>query len=1131
MNSPEIRDDIHRLLRRDLIGPTSTADADLSRELLTDSPSRWYLTGFLVPDTDAPEATDEDFDEIIGANDAESGPPEDDQADASPRPRFLPASLGLTVMLPLDATEITLEADWGDYAPEPPLPPEILSPEGNEPEERPQFLWRRIPRTSSLTISIEGDNGKITPCPLPDSASTARPGGGLEIHGQWRRYDYSRPDGTRESVRVLTIFLVNRRAQIRRGYADASYTFQTTMTLRCEAGFMARRDYSDYYSTDWDDRLADLHYSDVTEYGVGRNAAAVWEDGEKVSWVRTELTPYFDVPRVAPNTKIADVEFGMVKLAEIAKRDGASLASKLSGLTEQYDTWIKTQQPDLAAHPDRRKEIATTLLENADRARLRIEDGIALLSTDETARRSFEMMNLAIERAARQREPDVKEWVWRPFQLAFILLNLRGLVDPTHDDREIADLLFFPTGGGKTEAYLGLAALAIAHRRLSAGSLTGAGVCVIMRYTLRLLTLDQLSRAAGVICALELMRVGDDYLDNDRRMLGDWPIEIGLWVGSAASPNRLIIKKDPKNRGAKNWARAYKTGKKGAPAPIKECPWCREPIGPDCFSMTGPPNAPHNLELRCQNPTCDFSGDRALPIVVVDDAIYRRLPSFIVATIDKFAALPWEGRVGAFFAHVDRADENGFYGADDTTAQAPALPGNARLAPPSLVIQDELHLISGPLGTVAALYEAAIDELCVRVVNDKRQRPKIVASTATVRRANEQVKALFDRGSSEIFPPPGLDRRDSFFAQTIPITDDDPGRRYVGIAAPGRGPKLIFLRALTSVMGAASAHDANDPDEADPYMSALCYFNALRELGGARRIVEDEVRSHLSGYGDGRRRAEPSDQIYVDRALPYIEELTSRVSTDDVAKTKKRLDETYRDSNEPIDVALATNMISVGLDITRLGLMLVQGQPKSSSEYIQSTSRVGRDAKRPGLVLALLNLHKPRDRMHYEQFAQFHATFYRAVEPTSVAPWAVRALDRALAPSIVSMVRHLEPDMTRDIAAGDLGDFSHLRTQVRNALCSRMSVDPSQTQALATRIDHILDVWQGLADKQDVDEFGYSHKAGPPRGLLQNPLEPRLEDFEDYRLFSAGRSMRDVEHVAPITVRQPNGAALKERKP
>jgi hypothetical protein len=776
-------------------------------------------------------------------------------------------------------------------------------------------------------------------------------------------------------------------------------------------------------------------------------------------------------------------------------------------------------------------------------AKTRIACGIDILARDARARTAFRFMNLAVAMAARRRnagatgDPQaLPEPQWRPFQLAFILLNLAGLVDRTHIDRETADLLFFPTGGGKTEAYLGLAAFVIGHRRLSGSGVLGAGVAVIMRYTLRLLTLDQLARAAGVVCALELMRTDARNVDEGgRRLLGDWPIEVGLWVGSDASPNILGGKGKSDETTAVGRVRRYRNGRdKRAPAPLKACPWCGTEFTPSSFTCMPNEHVPTNLEIRCANSGCDFSRNRPLPILTVDEPIYRRLPAFLIATVDKFASLPWVGETGAFFGHVDRFEEGvGFFGAAEPGRGRP-LHNGFSLDPPDLIIQDELHLIAGPLGTVAGLYEAAIDQLASRGVGDRRVRPKIVASTATVRRAADQIKALFDRGETHIFPPPGVDRTDSFFARTVP-SSKDPARLYMGIAAQGRGPKLVFLRSLTTLVAAAqAAYDAHTPanaqdlNPADPYMTALCYFNALRELGGARRIVEDEVRDRAGRYGSQRRRLDPQDTPFADRQIKEPMELTSRVSTDEVARAKQRLEACFApDDADTVDIALATNMISVGLDITRLGLMVVQGQPKTAAEYIQATSRVGRNHFRPGLVVSVLNLHKPRDRMHFEQFGQFHRTFYRAVEATSVTPWAARALDRALAAVVVAAARHIDRTLTPEAAVNELKNQIGVRAAVRDAIVSRAPerMIAGGRAALSALIDDILDAWVTTADEQTAggNAFAYAkHKS--PHHLLHMPLAPEIDNLaEPHRRFVAGRSMRDVEPSVALKVRDPYG--------
>ncbi|WFU56823.1 DISARM system helicase DrmA [Bradyrhizobium pachyrhizi] len=1142
-----IRSRLVETLRRDLVGP-SLEDADIARELLKNSPSRWYLTGYLAPaledipegaenieDEGDPHFSDEPADPETGTG---GGRAADDPADDEPSARKsrLPSSCGLTVLIDASVKEVEVSLNWGDYVTVPPLPDEVFLDEKKQFD--PAFRnvqWQRVPGEATLRLPVP--NGRGRRVIVPGSAGVQRPGGALYLEAHARPYVLDQPDGSTRNVMALTVTVVNRRSSTRRRFIDVSFAFQVRLEVRSAPGLYPRANVTGYASSDLDAALADLHYCDVADYAVGCNTSAGWEPDEDgvVRAAYTDFLPAAEVERVEPNEDIGGVEFGMEALAALAASGPEALRDALRQLPAHYEDWIIEQQATIATIQGvPRQATAQRLVAAARQARDRLAEGIALLSGDQHARLAFRAMNEAVARAARQRDAGqggdpLAQRVpkWRPFQLAFILLNLSGLQDRLHPDREVVDLLFFPTGGGKTEAYLGLAAWTIAHRRITNGGTLGAGVAVLMRYTLRLLTLDQLARASGVICALELMRGEPAWLEGDKRTLGDWPIEIGLWVGSAASPNRLGKTGDGRKDTAVARVRRFRRDGREAPAPIKACPWCSTPFSQDSFACIPTVNAPRNMEIRCANPGCAFSGTRSLPILTVDEVIYRRLPAFIIATVDKFAGLPWLAEAGAFFGHVDREDQWGFYGAADPSGSGTRLYGGGTLAPPALIIQDELHLISGPLGTVAALYEVALDRLATRVLGDKQVRPKIVASTATVRRAGQQIKALFDRDRTEVFPPPGLSRRNSFFAVTVPPSQK-PARLYVGMAAPGKGPKLIFLRALTTLLAAAEKQ-AQDGGDAEAYLTALCYFNALRELGGARRIVEDEVRAKLATYGTDRRRITPPDEPFADRRLRDVMELTSRESTDKVAAAKDALAKPCADPKQGVDVALATNMISVGLDIGRLGLMVVQGQPKSAAEYIQATSRVGRQADKPGLVLVLLNAHKARDRLHYEGFRHFHECFYRAVEATSVTPWAARAMDRALAPVLVAAARHLIPALTPDAGAGDIADYKTARATILKMMLDRApaaDVVGGHT-ALRDAVERLIDAWEALAnDKRANAEhlyYGYPRE----KALLHDPLDPLLGTLDpDYRKFTAGRSMRDVEHASVLKVTDPYGQSL-----
>ncbi len=592
----------------------------------------------------------------------------------------------------------------------------------------------------------------------------------------------------------------------------------------------------------------------MCEWAVGHGVSTTAEvQGQDCHAVRTCWIPSAEVERVEP-ARMEGVALRMEELAALADADEAR--RRLLSLVEAYRAWIEAQGQKTPTE-GRRAEVATELLRRAGLAADRIQGGIQSLS-DPNVLQAFTLANKVMAIAARQRQkhqhqPDHPP-TWRPFQLAFLLLNLPGIAEPGHADRERVDLLFFPTGGGKTEAYLGLAAFTLILRRLRHPGTRSAGLSVLMRYTLRLLTLDQLGRAATLICALELER--QQRVD----LLDDWPFEIGLWVGRGATPNRMGGRGDRNRECAYRKVVAYQNNeRKASPIPLENCPWCNERFTSRSFRLIGPVTAPTDLRIGCVNRECAFTRDQPLPIVAVDEPIYRRLPCFVIATVDKFAAMPWVGAVGGFFGRVERCDENGFYG--------PSAPGEGRripgghLPPPDLVIQDELHLISGPMGTITGLYETALDWLCSRQEGGRTVRPKIVASTATVRRAEKQIQALFARRETDVFPPPGPDRRDSFFARTVPA-GEVPARRYLGIAAQGRSLKVVLLRTYLALLGAGqklyeeAGGRRNEANPADPYMTLLGYFNSLRELGGSRRIVEDEVGPRVRGYGRRMRVGE-----------------------------------------------------------------------------------------------------------------------------------------------------------------------------------------------------------------------------------------------------------------------------------
>ena len=1117
-DSAGVRERLVEALNLDLVGPRA-ADT-LADERLPGwvRPSNWYLTGFLIPSGTKPElSADADEEDDIDETPESGGLAEESSEERrAAKKGFFPSSMGLSFLVAAEADDLAVIVRWGDYEP--------AKVEGADGKSESAWLRGSNERTVAVSLSGAGEHRRGDHV-VPDSA-------GLTLHVDERPIN---TDGLAEipaGTRAVSVFLVNGRAPDE-GNPDRGYAFQAEIEVRGRQPFVPRPDPRGVQAADWDDQVADLHYADTPEYATGHGVSADWEVVEGACrMLRTAWIPAADVEE----TKTAAVhgaELSMDRLGALA--DGQTAGVALRPLVEQYRAWIELRRAEIETLPDARRETAGELLRLAGIAADRMERGIAMLAVDADVLDAFRVANRAVARALRQRfrgQFTSRPPAWRAFQLAFLLLNLPGLGDPRDPDRETVDLLFFPTGGGKTEAYLGLAALAMVLRRLrnpGQDGLHGAGVSVIMRYTLRLLTLDQLARASGLVCALELERAADVA------RYGRWPFEIGLWVGKAATPNFMGRKGDNRSDSARAKTRQYKAdpGSKPSPVPLENCPWCGTRFAADSFALWPNDDRPEELRITCTNLDCDFSGDRPLPVLAVDEPIYRRLPAFLIATVDKFASLPWEARTGVLLGGADRCDKSGFHGAaEPRTGRRLERP----LLPPDLVIQDELHLISGPLGTMVGLYESVIDALCVHAASNGSVRPKIVASTATARQARNQIQALFARCVTRVFPPPGPDRRNSFFARTMPV-ESVAGRRYLGIASPGRNPKVLMRRVWLALMGAAErayrdagGHENHD-NPADPYMTVLGYFNSLRELGGARRILEEEVRNTIRQYGQRRRLGESNGLFRDRRTFSDVVELTSRVSTDRVADARRRLERAFHETDR-VDCAIATNMISVGLDIPRLGLMVVLSQPKTHAEYIQATSRVGR--RRPGLVVTLLNVHKPRDRSHYERFRHYHQTFYRSVEVSSVTPFSARALDRGLAGALVGLARHAEAKLTPPAGVERLAEVrAELEGRLLESFSERVERQPfasdtegaEQLVSVRSRVVDLLDSWRAVvedyhADNVTVKYQQYEMKQGRP--LLREMLDTEFES-EHHRKFRANRSLRDVEPEVDLYIREPTG--------
>lgn len=859
-----------------------------------------------------------------------------------------------------------------------------------------------------------------------------------------------------ERHRLITFTLVNRRTARSHRPQDDECFFQCGFVVQEPSGNACFVEYPERPGppTDREEASLRLLYRHRKVFAVGHGCAPDWEEpgDSKSTKIWSESLPTYEVKPVLPRL----IEGLDLSMRALSQEDDTSL-ELCRRLANEYRVWIEQQEARIEAEvPDTLKKTAREHMELCRECLNRVDSGIRLLQEDGSLRRIFALMNRAMlmqQVHYKISSRKIREWVskddgslaleepfeqpdyndptrkWRPFQLAFILMNLRSIANPECDERDIADLIWFPTGGGKTEAYLGLAAFNIFLRRLR--NPDNAGTAVLMRYTLRLLTTQQFQRAASLICALE-------YLRREQELeLGSAPITIGLWVGGEVAPNREAD-------GVKALNELQSGASRDNPFIILSCPWCGARMGPVrkrnhivCKGYKQLSN-PKRIRFGCEDGACAFNGRDTLPLHVIDEAMYGEPPTLVIGTVDKFAMLPWRPEARSLFG----------------------LKSEGRHDPPELIIQDELHLISGPLGSMVGHYETVIDLLCKKEHEGRSISAKIVASTATISRAQEQISLLYGREKSFLFPPQGLAAGDSFFAEE---RQDEAGRLYAGIFASALPSHVTAqINVLSALLQAVKTPPVDTPELRDPYWTLMVYFNSLRELGHAATLIRADIRERLNAMWDrlGLTRNLGGDEAAAKRRFINRDlELTSRIQSNQIPETLQELFTGYTGNKDsrPVDVCLATNMIQVGLDVPRLSLMAVVGQPKTSSEYIQATSRVGRD--QPGLVTTIYNPAKPRDRSHFEHFRAYHEAMYRHVEPTSVTPFAVPVRERALHALVVTLVRFWGDQEERQRPSPPPRD--ELLQKVRDVILERVrKVDPDELERTREELDEFIADWK-----------------------------------------------------------------------
>ncbi|MFN8313951.1 MAG: helicase-related protein [Cyclobacteriaceae bacterium] len=1111
-----MRDDILNFIKRELIGPDPVKPYVQSNgeEILINEPPRLrYGAGILFPKTAnfvKVDSTTEDENKVLEAAESEkekiihesqqsesrtsSDSNDEFEEEIGLANSFLPSAIGFSCFtkVPKGGFLIKVNAavyNIGEYSQE--------KEDGSITKRRAYF---RSPLNQEFIVSAKEIpllSGKTFERLLVDKE-------GNEINLKFNIRNRSHGDKSKKDINLITFTLINQNSGGAENIKNEDCFFQVSFSVETkddETCFSPYKVASSKSDKD-DERSNQLLFRHKKTFAVGHGCSPSWNDADisETNKITTEVIPSYEIKPIVPN-ELGNVELKMFELSDLVDRD---ITQNLVKLNSEYRSWI--QQQEVTAKAELKDELLETAKRHIQSCYLclsRMDAGIELLRTNGRVNRAFRLMNRAMLLQQLNYSIETRNWIldngiitglkesilpdikdsstwkpglgsWRPFQIAFVLMNLNSMFDENHSDREMVDLIWFPTGGGKTEAYLGLSAFDIFLKRLK--DKNDSGTTVLMRYTLRLLTAQQFQRAASLICACDKIR------SENLEELGSARITIGLWVGESLTPTY----RDDARRA---FQRMEQGREEDNPFIVLKCPWCGTQMGYLKDARTNKVKGykrrrvgtKETIVYQCDNSKCDFSKPEFnLPLLVIDEDIYDTPPTLLIGTVDKFAMLTWRPNARSLFGFRD----NGI-----------------RMTPPELIIQDELHLISGPLGSMVGLFETMIEELCTH----DNIKPKIIASSATISRAKEQINSLYGRGISNvnIFPAQCLTAGDSFFAYEDKIS---LGRLYVGLftsALPSHATAQV--RVLSALLQSVKSISVADEKLRDPYWTALTYFNSIRELGHAATLIRADIREYMNSMWI-RKGISGTERRFINRDI----ELTSRINSSDIPEYLEQLSKSYPEEPHPVDICLATNMISVGVDISRLGLMTVIGQPKTTSEYIQATSRVGRSKKGPGIVFTIYNCSKPRDRSHFEHFQEYHSKIYSKVEPTSVTPFSAPARERALHSVLVGMIRFYSEESRESPRPYPSAEVIERVTQL---IYDRVNlIDEEEYEKTVELIEDKLQYWRNELP------MIYGSFGQPTDIPLMYPAGTNPSEDIKARAWSTPTSMRNVDSTCDATV-------------
>lgn len=1136
----QFRKDLSQLVRREIHGPNVTDPSALRAQIISDPPQQYYSCGILYPvSTELQLQTDEVTIDGVARDETVSEEYNSDNAvdqfrkqrgrgvqqteddgfeDLDLTNQLKPSAISISFVVS-NASNLNISLFFATYL-------RVLSEDENGSgrtgykRQQHRKLWKYLIKDEELQ-SDEINVLRISDVNILNAKLLVRKIG-----------------NARFSVTVSLINRVSVSSTARLSYNEM--VFQPQITVKTPNGNFEPF-VSDISTKDPELDNLSLQYRNVRSYCRGHGCAGEWSldrDGVGARRVLSNLMPQYEVPGTLPRTEAfkgdRKLNFFFKQYSKIDQPLNLSrqeITEALTAFLEDYKCWYENQIYVVSELGSKHEKAIKRISDGIEHSLSRMKRGIDFLLANDNALKAFIITNRAmwmqqchVKLKPRFTETDFsnpsidldtrndqnqQERAWRPFQLAFVLMNLYSIptsADIAPDDGNIVDLIWFPTGGGKTEAYLGLAAFSIVYSRLVKYQHLPS-TSVIMRYTLRLLTGQQFNRASTLICALEYLRRYESAFSWDVENFQRSPtISIGLWVGKSLTPNTnkdalsSLQKMRKKPDEAKNVFQIF------------NCPWCK---GDLCYrsekdkaenikSYDGYDVLPRSKEVIfvCRDTACPMD---QLPIYVVDEQLYSSPPSLLIGTVDKFAQLSWKNETGNFFGIQSSAE------------------------PPNLIIQDELHLISGPLGSIVAHYEYLIRAICEK----SGFKPKVIASTATIRSAEDQVKNLF-RSNVCIFPAPGFSYDDNYFSYQT--GEPGSGRLYVGVFASATPSVVTAERNLAATllqMPRLAFNDSENFEEVesssdddrkwwkpvkelyspvvDPYGTLVWYFNSIRELGYAKTLLVQDIAEHFKVLQRRYRILPPLTGI-----KGAIEELTSRADEEEIGLIESALNRKWLPlptgvkSNLPIDALLATNMISVGFDVGRLGLMLINGQPKNTAEYIQASSRVGRSQEGPGLVYCLYNHSRSRDRSHFENFFSYHQALYRNVEPTSITPLAPKARMRALPGLIVGIARHIiginEPSDLDEELQNKIIDTLKEYIEDANYYSKDLGSD-----SVVLEINRLLEIWKYRIESSDGLDLTWGEMGSNPQDTdILAPFGTASDDQQPLKL-ELLMSMRNVD--------------------